>query len=260
MDTVMTPQPPSIWPKALLGSDMEVLELIELRPVLGDGAMGTMLQLNGLRAGDCPEAWNLDHPEIVAGIHGEYREAGCDFLTTNTFGMSTIKLSRFGLESKLGEIAKRAVHLARQAAGDGCMVAGSVGPTGALLEPYGDTPAEKIKENFRTACRALDSAGVDFLIVETMTDINEARLAVEAAREVSTGRPLAATMSFSKGARGYYTVMGTSPVEAAKLLAEAGADIVGTNCRRYGRGHRHNGTDGACCRHPYNRSAQRRTP
>ena len=109
------------------------------------------------------------------------------------------------------------------------MVAGSVGPTGVLLEPYGDTPADEVKAAFRAAAKALDEVGVDFLLIETMTDINEARLAIEAAREVSR-RPLAATMAFAKGAKGYRTVMGTSPEEAARGLVEAGADIVGINC------------------------------
>ena len=109
------------------------------------------------------------------------------------------------------------------------MVAGSIGPTGELLEPYGDTPLDEVKAAFLAAARALDGAGVDFLLIETMTDLNEARLAIEAAREVSS-RPLAATMSFTKGAKGFRTVMGTSPEEAARGLAEAGAHIVGTNC------------------------------
>jgi 5-methyltetrahydrofolate--homocysteine methyltransferase len=208
---------------------MDILDLLKSRPVLGDGAMGTMLQLKGLVTGDCPEAWNLDHSEIVEGIHREYREAGCDFVTSNTFGANPIKLARSGLESRFAEVVERGVELARRGAGQACMVAGSMGPTGVLLEPYGDTPADRVKEAFRAVAEALDGAGVDFLLVETMTDLAEARLALEAAKEVSS-RPLAATMSFAKGAKGYRTVMGTSPEEAARDLVVAGAAIVGTNC------------------------------
>ncbi len=208
---------------------MDIIELLELRIVLGDGAMGTMLQLSGLDMGECPEVWNLDHPEIVEGIHRQYRDAGCDFVTANTFGANPIKLARSGLETKLEDVVKRGVDLARRAGGETCMVAGSIGPTGVLLEPYGDTPAEKVEAAFRAAAQALDEAGVDFLLVETMTDINEARLAIAAAGEVSS-RPLAASMAFARGAKGYRTVMGTSPEEAARGLVEAGADIVGTNC------------------------------
>jgi 5-methyltetrahydrofolate--homocysteine methyltransferase len=208
---------------------MDILELVELRPVLGDGAMGTMLQLNGLVTGDCPEAWNLDHPDVVRGIHSEYRDAGSDFVTSNTFGANPIKLERAGMAGKLDDVVKRGVELARAGAGEKCLVAGSMGPTGALLEPYGDTPADKIRDAFSAAAKAFSETGVDFLLVETMTDLNEARLAIEAAREVWSG-PLVATMSFEKGAKGYRTVMGTSPEQAARDLPEAGADMVGTNC------------------------------
>jgi 5-methyltetrahydrofolate--homocysteine methyltransferase len=208
---------------------MDILELAELRPVLGDGAMGTMLQLKGLQTGDCPEAWNLDHPDVVRTIHGEYRDAGSDFVTSNTFGANPIKLERAGLASRLDEVVKRGVELARAGAGRTCLVAGSIGPTGNLLEPYGDTPADRVKDAFRAAAKAHREAGADFLIVETMTDLNEALLAIEAAREVWSG-PLAATMSFTRGAKGYRTVMGVSPEQAARGLPEAGADMVGTNC------------------------------
>jgi 5-methyltetrahydrofolate--homocysteine methyltransferase len=208
---------------------MDILELAEFRTVLGDGAMGTMLLASGLKMGECPEAWNLDHPDVVGAIHRQYRQAGSDFVTTNTFGGNPIKLQRFGLQAKLEEMVRRAVELARQAAGETCMVAGSVGPTGAILEPYGDTPADRVKEAFGQAVGALDRAGVDFLLVETMTDINEARLALEAAAEVSS-KPLLATMSFTRGSKGYRTVMGTAPDDAAKAMVEAGAQMVGTNC------------------------------
>jgi 5-methyltetrahydrofolate--homocysteine methyltransferase len=208
---------------------MDILELAQFRTVLGDGAMGTMLQIKGLKMGACPEAWNLEHADLVEAVHRDYRAAGSDYLTTNTFGANPIKLGRFGLEARLGEIVDRGVEAARLAAGEACMVAGSVGPTGAILEPYGDTPAEAMRAAFRTAAKALDRAGVDFLLVETMTDINEARLAIEAACEVSS-KPVVATMAFARGAKGYRTVMGTSPEDAAKGMVEAGAHMVGTNC------------------------------
>jgi 5-methyltetrahydrofolate--homocysteine methyltransferase len=188
-----------------------------------------MLQLKGLRSGECPEAWNVDRSEDVEGVHKAYREAGSDFLTTNTFGANPIKLAKFGMEAGLEDVVKSGVEAALRAADGKCLVAGSVGPTGAMLEPYGDTPAEKIKEAFLAAAGALDRAGVDFFLVETMTDLNEARLAIEAVKEVSA-KPVGATMSFESGAKGYRTVMGTSPEDAAHGMAEAGADIVGTNC------------------------------
>jgi 5-methyltetrahydrofolate--homocysteine methyltransferase len=208
---------------------VDLLELVELRPVLGDGAMGTMLQLHGLSMGESPETWNLSRPDVVAATHRAYADAGCDFVTTNTFGANPIKLSRHGLEDKIEGIIACGVEIARKAAGDHCMVAGSVGPTGGLLEPYGELPAEEVAEAFRVAARLLEAAGVDFFIVETMTDLNEAVLAARAVREVSK-RPLVATMAFTKGARGIRTVMGTSPEQAAAGLTEAGANVIGTNC------------------------------
>jgi 5-methyltetrahydrofolate--homocysteine methyltransferase len=208
---------------------MDVRELAEFRPVLGDGAMGTMLQAAGLKTGECPEVWNLDHAGEVEKVHAEYREAGSDFLTTNTFGANPIKLARHGLADHLEEMIRGGVEIARRAAGETCLVAGSVGPTGALLEPYGDTPVEEVKAAFRAAVSAMDGAGPDFILIETMTDLREAKLAIEAAKEVSARR-IVSTMSFAHGAKGYRTVMGTSPEDAASGMTEAGADLVGTNC------------------------------
>jgi 5-methyltetrahydrofolate--homocysteine methyltransferase len=208
---------------------MNLLDIVELRPVVGDGAMGTMLLRKGLSSGESPEMWNLEKPEAIAATHKAYAEAGCDYVETNTFGANPIKLARHGLESRLDEMIKKGVDLARGAVGDACMVGGSMGPTGVLLEPYGDTPAEKVAGAFRASAKSLDEAGIDFFLVETMSDPSEAVLAIKAVKEVSS-KPVAATMVFSRGAKGFRTMMGTSPSEAAEKLAAAGADIVGTNC------------------------------
>ena len=208
---------------------VELLELVKTRTVLGDGAMGTMLQDRGLTSGECPEAWNLDKPDAIVEIHRTYRDAGCDYVETNTFGASTIKLSRFGLDCKIDDIVTAGVDLARRAVGDTCLVAGSVGPTGGLLEPYGDYSAEQLAEGFRRTAELMEHAGVDFFLIETMSDLNEATLAIAAAKGVSR-RPVVATMAFAKGAKGHRTMMGTSPAQAASGLTEAGASLVGTNC------------------------------
>ena len=191
--------------------------------------MGTMLQMHGLTSGECPEAWNLDRPEAVKATHEAYAGAGCDFITTNTFGANPIKLSRHGLDSRIEDMIARGVELARGAAGGGCMVAGSVGPTGGLLEPYGELPSSEVAAAFEVSARLLEKAGVDFFIVETMIDLNEALLAARAVRDASD-KPLVSTMAFTKGARDIRTVMGTSPEQAAAGLEEAGANIIGTNC------------------------------
>jgi 5-methyltetrahydrofolate--homocysteine methyltransferase len=208
---------------------LDLLELVELRAILGDGGMGTMLQEHGLAVGDCPEALNLDRPGLITQVHSAYRDAGCDFIETNTFGANPIKLGRYGLDSRTDEVVKAGVDLARSAAGETCMVAGSVGPTGALLKPYGECPRDQVADAFRQTARAMEQAGVDFFVVETMSDPDEAILAIGAIKEISK-RPVVATMSFSKGTKGYRTMMGTSPQEAATRLTDAGADIVGTNC------------------------------
>jgi 5-methyltetrahydrofolate--homocysteine methyltransferase len=208
---------------------VDILELVSRRPVLGDGGMGTMLQTHGLTSGECPEAWNLDKPEAVKATHQAYAGAGCDFITTNTFGANPIKLARHGLDPRIEQIISSAVSLARDAAGNGCLVAGSVGPTGGLLEPYGELPSSEVAEAFEVSAALLEKAGVDFFIVETMIDLNEALLAARAVRNASD-RPLVSTMAFTRGARGVRTVMGTSPEQAAEGLEEAGADIIGTNC------------------------------
>jgi 5-methyltetrahydrofolate--homocysteine methyltransferase len=208
---------------------MDLLELVNSRPILGDGAMGSILQERGFKSGDCPEAWNLDRPEAILEIHQAYRDAGCDYVETNTFGASTIKLARYGLDAKVDEIVAAGVDLARRAAGDTCLVGASIGPTGALLEPYGDHTRDQLAEAFGRAATVLEREGVDFYLIETMSDLNEAALAIAAVKEVSK-KPVAATMSFTKGAKGHRTMMGTSPQEAGIELIKAGADLVGTNC------------------------------
>ena len=208
---------------------MELLDMLELRPILGDGAMGTTLLESGLKMGDCPEIWNLERAGVITDIHRAYAEAGSDFVETNTFGANAIKLARYGLDQKVEEIIKAAVEAARKGVGDNVMVAGSIGPTGALLEPYGDVPAGKVRDAFVEVAQAMDRAGVDFFLIETMSDPEEARLAIGAAKEVSA-KPVVATMAFSKGAKGYRTMMGTSPTDAANTMVGAGADLVGTNC------------------------------
>jgi 5-methyltetrahydrofolate--homocysteine methyltransferase len=208
---------------------MNLLELVGQRVLLGDGAMGTMLQAQGMKAGACPDGLNLENPELVGRIHAAYRQAGADYLETNTFGANRLRLTAHGLEREMGEIIARGVEAARGAAGDACLIAGSVGPTGALLEPCGDTPEERVLDAFLEVGRFMESAGVDFFLVETMADTAEAVLAVRALREVSK-RPIVATSVFSKGAKGFRTMMGMTAEDVAIRLTQAGADFVGTNC------------------------------
>lgn len=200
------------------------------RPLVADGAMGTMLFARGLEPGQCPEAVTLSNAEVLEEIAAAYFEAGAEMLETNTFGGSPLKLALYGLEDQTEAVNGTAVRAVRRAVGDGAYVAGSCGPCGRLLEPYGDTKAEVVYQSFRRQIACLVAAGVDCICVETMTDLAEARLAVSAAKDVAAEMPVLATMTFDATPRGFFTIMGTGVAEAASGLKEAGADAVGSNC------------------------------
>jgi len=194
-----------------------------------DGAMGTMLIEKGLGAGDCPEEWNASRPEVVQQIHQSYFDAGCDIVETNSFGGSRFKLSRYGMAERVQELNRKAVENARIAAGSDRYVAGSVGPTGEFIQPYGTLTFEELVDAFREQVIALAEGGADIICVETMSDLNEARAAVEAAK-TSTDCVVFASMTFNRDKRGYRTMMGIDPGSAAQSLEECGADVIGTNC------------------------------
>jgi 5-methyltetrahydrofolate--homocysteine methyltransferase len=198
--------------------------------LVGDGAWGTMLMARGLELGDCPEAVNLENPETLGEIASLYLDAGADVITTNTFGGSPLKLDAYGLADRTEEINRLAVQTLRSAIGDRAYVSASVGPTGKILKPYGDTEPEELSESFLRQIGALIEAGADLICVETMMDLNEAKLAVAAARSHSRKIPIMATMTFDATPRGFFTMMGTSVEQAAAGLEEAGADVIGTNC------------------------------
>lgn len=199
-----------------------------------DGAMGTMLFAAGLASGDCPELWNDARPDVLQGIHRAYFAAGSDLVETNTFGGTRLKLKAYGLQDRARELNLKGAQIARSACPPGRFVAGSIGPTGHLpdtLEPMGDTPAEEFYSNFREQALALAEGGVDLFAVETMMNPEEAVIAIKAAKE-ATGLPVMGSMTFqwSRGKNIDRTMWGTTPGEAAGLLREAGADLVGCNC------------------------------
>jgi len=198
--------------------------------VVGDGAWGTMLIARGLRPGTAPESWNLERPEVLEEIAARYVEAGADFVTTNTFGGSPVRLRAYGLDGRTEAVNRAAVEAVRHAAGDRALVAGSVGPCGEILKPYGNGDPVEIADGFARQIAALAGAGADLIVVETMTDLTEARLAVEAARRVAPALPVIATMTFDRTRRGFFTVMGVSVAQAVAGLTAAGAHVVGSNC------------------------------
>ena len=209
-----------------------LLEVIQERPLLSDGAMGTQLMLAGLEQGGCGEHWNLTQPERVLAIQRRYVEAGSDILLTNTFGGSRIMLNRHGLRDAAGEINRAAVDVARQAFGarDG-YVFGDIGPFGGLMEPYGEFTEAEVRAAFDEQARALVGAGVDAIIVETQTSLEELGLGMAAARDAGA-RCIIGSMAYDVTLDGstFRTMMGVDPERAAEFMEENGAHIVALNC------------------------------
>ena len=191
--------------------------------VLGDGAMGTMLHRAGLTIG-APEQWNVKQPDAVLAIHRGYVEAGSDFISTNTFGGTRNRLKLDELQDQVAELNEVGARLARQAAGER-LVAGSMGPTGELMEPLGLLTPDGARESFTEQARALKAGGVDFALIETMSALEEVQAAVEGAR--AAGLPAVVTMSFDTNFR---TMMGVKPVAALAAIAGWGVGVVGANC------------------------------
>ena len=204
-----------------------IQQLLAQSPVITDGAWGTQLQARGLALGEFPDAWNLTHPERVAEVARAYVEAGSQVILTNTFGANRIRLAGHAAAGKVAEINRRGVELSRTAAAGRARVFASIGPTGKLLM-NGDVTRDDLREAFAEQAGALAEGGADALVVETMSDLSEAALAIEAARQ--TGLPVVACMVFDSGKDRDRTMMGTTPEQAAQSLSKAGADVIGANC------------------------------
>jgi len=197
--------------------------------LVADGAIGTEMQRRGLEPGACAEAWNIQHPDWVEEVHRAYVEAGARLLTTNSFRGTRFALAGFGLGDRGAEVNRRAAELARKAAGDKAWVLGSIGPFGGFLEPLGDTSTEELHSWFLEQASALLEGGADGIVLETMAAREEVAVGIHAAR--AAGAVLvAAMMTFEKGKGSCRTMMGVTPGDAARFMADEGADIVGSNC------------------------------
>lgn len=207
-----------------------IVEKIKAGNVLvSDGAWGTFLQQMGLQPGECPESWNLKYPEKVIQIAQSYLDAGSDMIETNSFGGNSFKLSYFGLQDQVYEINKAAAEISRKAAGNDHFVLGSIGPTGKMLVT-GEVTFDELYDSFREQAIALEAGGADALVIETMSDIEEARAAIRACRE-NTRCEVICTMTFDQSDDGtFYTMMGVTPEAMTTEMAGAGANIIGANC------------------------------
>ncbi len=204
-----------------------ILSKLQNSIIVADGAMGTMLQAAGLPTGMAPEAWLLENPDPVRGVHSAYVEAGSNLILSCTFGGTRTRLTRPGLAERVPEVNRRAVEIAREAAGNEAYVAGDIGPLGEFLAPLGKLTYEQAVEIFAEQAAALAEAKVDALYVETMSDLNEVRAAVEGALQAGVDVPIFATLSFEVGGR---TNMGVRPEQAAETLLAMGVTAVGANC------------------------------
>jgi 5-methyltetrahydrofolate--homocysteine methyltransferase len=208
-----------------------IYEALEKGILISDGAMGTMLQGKGLTDGGAPELWNVENPTAIEEVLEEYAAAGANLITTNTFGGTRGRLQMHGLEDRLFELNKAGAEIARKVADrhPGCFVMGDVGPSGELMEPMGTMTVDEAMAIFADQIKALVAGGVDAILIETMSDLQEVEAAVKAAKEVAPELPVIVTFSFDTNMR---TMMGVKPEVAVKTLAAEGVRIIGANCGR----------------------------
>ena len=212
------------WSTAM---DDRIAKLIAGGPVVTDGAWGTQMQARGLASGECPDGWNLSHADIVERIPRAYVDAGSRVVLTNTFRGNRLALAAAGLADRVVEINRAGAAISKRAASERAVVFGSIGPSGRML-CMGEVSPEELRGVFCEQAGALAEGGADGIAIETMADLEEATLAVEAAK--TTGLPVVACMCFDSGANLDRTMMGVTPEQAAERLAAAGADVVGANC------------------------------
>jgi len=202
------------------------LDALDERPLVCDGAMGTLLYAQGVFINRCFDALNLTDPDRVAAVHADYVRAGADVVETNTFGANRIKLQSFGLADQLTDINRAGARLARTGAGERAYVAGAIGPLGLRIEPWGKTASDEAQAYFREQAEALVEGGVDLLILETFRDVNEIVAAIAAVRSVCA-LPVVAQMTIEDEGN---SLDGTPPEQFVPALQAAGADVIGLNC------------------------------
>ncbi len=202
-------------------------KLISSGTVITDGSWGTQMQRRGLARGECPDSWNLNHPDRVEEVASLYVSSGSKIILTNTFGANRFVLGKLGLAEKASEINKKGVEISKRAAKDRAFVFASMGPSGKMLAMKDVTEAE-LREAFEEQASAIAGAGADGIVVETMMDLEEAKIASLAAK--ATGLPVVASMVFDAGKNKDRTMMGVTPEQAVEALSAIGVDAIGANC------------------------------
>ena len=207
----------------------ELLGRLDSELLIFDGATGTYLQQHGLEPGGCPELMNADAPDTIRQMARAYFDSGSDIVLTNTFGGNRYRLQHYDAQDRVAELNQLAAEHAKSQANDSQFVAGSVGPTGEFIEPLGNASEADLYDAFSEQVIALEAGGADAVMIETQMVLDEAQIAIKAARE-NTNLAVMATMVFDLGPRGFFTMWGTTPEQAVGGLLEAGADVVGSNC------------------------------
>ena len=205
------------------------LKRLEEEILVMSGAMGTVLHQVGANLGGCIGQWIIEHPEVYRDLVREYFQVGCHIVAGATFTLNRIILSKFGLGEKVGELNQGVIRIIKDIQPDGGFVAGNIGPTGKILKPLGELSPDEALEAYAEQSKALAESGVEILSIITMYDLEEAVIALRAAK-AHTSLPVIVSLAFDPGARGYRTMMGVSPEAAAERLEAEGADVIGANC------------------------------
>ncbi len=209
---------------------MKLTDLITQKKILlSDGAWGTEIAKLGFDPGICPELFNVNETRVIKNIAAGYVEAGSDVILTNTFGGSSQKLARYGMEDRLEELNEAGVRISVEVSDGRALVLGSIGPTGEFLAPLGLTTEQEMVDSFARQVKSFLAAGADAVLIETMTDPGEAKCALKAVKD-NSDYEVVCSMTFDRGAKGFATMMGITPDRAAAELESAGADVAGSNC------------------------------
>ncbi len=202
---------------------------LERQILVMSGAMGTVLHRSGATLGGCISQWIVDHPEVYRELVQEYFQAGADIVASTTFTLNRVALAKFGLAEKVEDLNRGVVRIIREIQPAGTFIAGNLGPTGKILKPLGDLEPEEALEAYAEQARALAASGVQVLNILTMYDLEEAVLALRAAKR-ETNLPVIVSLAFDPAPQGFRTMMGISPEKTAERLDGEGADVIGANC------------------------------